>query len=129
MFSTSDLTTAIIDFPIALLKISPIPIGRSPGFLFKGIPLFAKRVEILSGSINIVAILLAAAAKELHKSTEESLNEQTICATHVHQLETPAAPSVRKILFLISCPSSGKNGGQVNGRNVSSAQRISGWSF
>ena len=64
--------------------VSPMPIGRTPGFLFKPISRQARRDEIDFGSIYEVHILLANRAKELQSSLEAPLKD-------VHSLLHPCA--------------------------------------
>ena len=64
--------------------VSPIPIGRTPGFLSRAISRQAKRDEIDFGSTYEVQILLATRAKEWHSSLDPPLKD-------VHNLLHPCA--------------------------------------
>ena len=64
--------------------VSPIPIGRIPGFLSRAISQQSKRGEIDFGSTYEVQILLATRAKEWHSSLDPPLKD-------VHSLLHPCA--------------------------------------
>ena len=69
---------------IIRLAVSPMPMGRTPGFLFRAMRRQASRGEMDFGSTNEVQILLAVEASVLHRSREAPLNE-------VHILLQPCA--------------------------------------
>ena len=64
--------------------VSPMPIGRTPGFLSRAISRQARRGEIDFGSTYDVQILLATEAREWHSSLDAALKD-------VHSLLHPYA--------------------------------------
>ena len=86
---------------IIRLTVSPIPMGRTPGFLLSAISLQAMRGEMLFGSTRHVQRRLAVAAIALHKVSEADLKEvQSLLHPRASIPEGPAAPSVRRAAAL-----------------------------
>ena len=71
-------------FAIILRAVSPIPIGQTPGFLFKAIRREDKKGAINDGFIESVHKRLATRAREVHRSSEADLKE-------VHNLQQRAS--------------------------------------
>ena len=92
--STSCLVIDRMVLAMMRLTVSPMPIGRTPGFLLRAMSLQVKKAEIHLGSTKEVHNRLAVAASERQRSPEAAPNE-------VHRLlqpwastsEGPAAPS------------------------------------
>ena len=94
-------------FARILRGTSPIPIGRTPGFLSKGINLQATKGARNVGSISKVARQRATDAKELHRPTEASPNEEhKRCQAKASTPDGPAAPCVWNAARLITQASS-----------------------
>jgi len=75
--------------------VSPMPMGRTPGFLSSAIRRQARRGESVSGSTLDTAIRRATEASELHRSAEADWKEvHKCCQTAASMPEGPAAPSV-----------------------------------
>ena len=80
----SGFTTNSTALAIIRRTVSPMPIGRTPGFLSRAISRQARRGEIDFGSTYEVQILLATRAKEWHSSLDAPLKD-------VHSLLHPCA--------------------------------------
>ena len=84
-FFTSSLTTVEIDLPMILLSTSQMPIGRTPGFLSKGINRHARYAVNKAGSTNCVASLRDTAAMEAHKSAVSVKTLSSFCSSEVYK--------------------------------------------
>ena len=80
----SGFTTHNTALAIIRCVVSPMPIGRIPGFLSRAISLQARRGEIDLGSMYEVQILLATRAREWQSSFDTPLKD-------VHSLLHPCA--------------------------------------
>ena len=76
--------------------MSPIPIGRTPGFLFKAIGREDEKGAIKDGFIKSVQKRLATTAREVHRSSEADLKEvHNLLQQRASKQDGPAAPDVR----------------------------------
>ena len=84
------------------LAVSPIPIGRTPGFLSRAIRRHAKKEAMTEGSTRLVQRRLATEASALHKSREADLKEvHNLLQLSASSPDGPAAPVVFKAADLI----------------------------
>ena len=99
---TSCLVTDKIALAIMRLDVSPIPIGRTPGFLFRAIRRLARRGAILFGSTNSVHKRRAVRAMEWQSSNEADLKDvQSRLQLRASRPDGPAAPLVCRAADLI----------------------------
>ena len=71
----SSMVTFKIAFAIILRGTSPIPIGLTPGFLFRVMRRHATKTSIPSGLTFLVDNLRATEARALHRSVEADLKD------------------------------------------------------
>ena len=87
---------------IIRLAVVPIPIGCTPGFLFRAIRRQASRGAMVDGSMKLVQRRLAADPREWHRSKEADLKEvYSLLQLDASSPEGPAAPVVCKAADLI----------------------------
>ena len=85
--------TVITALPMMRRKVSPMPIGRTPGFLSSGIKRLLSRGLMPKGSTCSVAKRRATSATAPRSSLEAALNETSIRRhTYESAIECPAAP-------------------------------------
>ncbi len=85
---TCDCST---DVRMILRTASQIPIGRTPGFLFRAIRRHAKNGLSPSGSTKVVQILL------VRRASEWQISSETVVQILLHPCASiPAAPLVRR---------------------------------
>ena len=102
----SSLRVDAIAFPIILLAVSPMPMGRTPGHLSKAMSLQATKADSPLGSTKLVLSRLATAARVSHSSEETALNEvQSRFQAATSRPDGPAAPSILRTVLRINCPS------------------------
>ena len=67
----------ILSTALAMIRLatSPIPMGRTPGFLLRAIRRQAMSGEMLLGSARLVQRCFATAVRDTHRSLEADLNE------------------------------------------------------
>ena len=88
----SFFSTVIIALPMMRRNDSPMPIGRTPGFLSSGIRRLLRRALTPEGSTCSVARRRATSATALQSSSEAVLNETSIRhQTYESAIEGPAA--------------------------------------
>ena len=91
----SGLTTHSTDLAIIRLATSPMPIGRTPGFLSRAMRRHASRGEMHLGSTYDVQIHFAAMASELYRSVEAPLKAvQSLLHPCASNPDGPADPVV-----------------------------------
>ena len=95
----------MIAFPTMRLDVSPTPIGRMPGFVFRGISRLAKNGSKIFESTGCVASLLEKIARASHSDAETSLYEIHRCRQcSASPPEGPTLPCVRRAACLIKSP-------------------------
>ena len=69
----SHFSNCVMDFAIILLAVSPIPIGRTPGFFERAIRRLANSGVMECGSTYVEQILLATSASDSQRSLDGPL--------------------------------------------------------
>ena len=82
---TSDFVMESIALAIIRLAVSPMPLGRTPGFLSSAIRRQARRGETHLGSTRDVQSLFATRATELHRSVDAPLKAVHRVSNRVHR--------------------------------------------
>ncbi len=96
-----------LSIALAMMRLgtSPMPIGRTLGFLFKGIKRHATYADTPSGSTAHVHKRFAMPASALHKSTDAPLkDEHRQRHPYASTPDGPAAPFVRIAAYFILSP-------------------------
>ena len=84
------------------LAVSPIPIGRTPGFLLRAMRRQARKGVMREGSTKLMQRRLVTSARDWQRSLEADLNEvHSLLQQRASKQEGPAAPDVRKAIDLI----------------------------
>ena len=98
----SILVTARVAFVMIRLAVSPIPIGRTPGFLLRAMRRQARKGVMREGSTKLMQRRLVTSARDWQRSLEADLNEvHSLLQQRASKQEGPAAPDVRKAIDLI----------------------------
>ena len=132
-----DSAASCTSFPVMLkmalsmmrLAVSPIPMGRTPGFLSEAIRWLAICGAVLAGSTNSVQRRFATKAKEWQSSKDGDLKEvHNLLHPSASRPEGPAAPWVCSAVGMIKtasrdsnrtgCKSGGLQGEQVDREDV-----------
>lgn len=106
-----------IAFAIMRLAVSPIPIGRTPGFLLRAISLLAISGAVVSGSTRTVQRRFPVEARDQHRSRDADLKAvQSLLHASESSPEGPAEPLVFRAADLIMAASSdSKSTGWMSG--------------
>ena len=99
----SFLNVIIITFPAILLKTSPTPIGRNPGFLSQGINIQAVNastdVVVSSSSMQSLFISWANALRKSLDDVSNSLEVKILRHPSVSRAGGPDSPFVKVVAF------------------------------